>query len=76
MLACFGGLRELSGGGFAIELFALIDAGGGIAVVSESGEDGGIAQGIVDRDLGLSQQAINALRFWHEKVNAAVDARV
>ncbi|MEL6606342.1 MAG: hypothetical protein AAFP20_24350 [Cyanobacteria bacterium J06614_10] len=37
----FSGLGELGAGRFAVVFFALLDAGAGVAVVSESSEDVG-----------------------------------
>ena len=61
----FSGLGELGAGRFAVVLFALLDAGAGVAVGSEGGEDVGGAQGVVDGDLGFAEQGVDALVFEH-----------
>ena len=67
MLSGFGGLGELGSGGFVIKFFAFLDAGSGVAVVAEGGEEGGIFWRVVDGNLGLVEKAVDALSFWHEE---------
>ena len=59
LIACFGGLRELSSSGSIIKRFALLNFGAGVAKVFNGVENVWVVERIVDSNLSVAKESLD-----------------